>query len=318
MSGEGPVLVVDGFNLFVRNFIANPLMAEGQHVGGAIGFMKSLGALVDAHSPSECIVVWEGGGSTRRRQIYPQYKSRRKPVKLNRFHEGDIPDTVENHNWQLKFLVACLKQVPVRQLYITDCEADDIIGYLARHTLRDRKVIIVSSDHDYAQLVSDRVRIWSPTLKGLVCVEDVIKRFGVPPRNVCVARCFAGDTSDSIEGIKGVGITTLVKRFPMLAEDRDITVDDVLQAANAHPSKNRLKALKEITQNADIVKRNWKLMHLDVSNLSGNQISKLNSSFDIELPRSNKLELMRLMIRHGVKTFDVDRFILQITANIRN
>jgi 5'-3' exonuclease len=203
-------------------------------------------------------------------------------------------------------------------MYITDCEADDIIGYLARHTFRDRNVIIVSSDHDYAQLVSDRVRIWSPTLKGMVGIEDVIKRFGVPPRNVCVTRCFAGDTSDSIEGIKGVGVATLVKRFPMLAEDRDVTIEEVLQAADAHPGKNRLKALKEITQNADVVKRNWKLMHLDVSNLSGNQVSKLNSSFEIELPHSNKFELMRLMIRHGVKTFDVDRFILQITANIRN
>jgi len=315
---SGLVLIVDGFNLFVRNYIANPLMAEGQHIGGAIGFMKSLGSLIDAHAPDECVVVWEGGGSIRRRQIFPEYKSRRKPVKLNRFHEGDIPDTLENHNWQLKFLIASLKTVPIRQLYITDCEADDIIGYLAKYHFKGRNVLIASSDHDYLQLVSDTIKVWSPTLKSEVDVESVVRRYGVLPRNLCVTRAFAGDVSDAIPGVKGVGIATLVKRFPLLKEDRDVTVEEVLEAANAHPGKERLKAVKEIIENASTVKRNWRLMNLDVSNLSGNQISKLSSAFEIPLQKSNKLELMRIMIRHGVKTFDVDRFVLQVTANIRN
>lgn len=280
--------------------------------------MKSLGSLIDTHAPDECIVVWEGGGSIRRRQIFPDYKSRRKPVKLNRFHDGDIPDTVENHNWQLKFLIASLKTVPIRQIYITDCEADDIIGYLAKYQLKESNVLIVSSDHDYLQLVSDRVKVWSPTLKTEVDVESVVKRYGVQPRNLCVTRAFAGDVSDAIPGVKGVGIATLVKRFPVLKEDRDVTVEEVLAEAERHPGKNRLKAVKEIIENADTVKRNWRLMYLDVSNLSGNQISKLGTAFDVPMDKPNKMELMRIMIRHGVKTFDVNRFVLQVTANIRN
>ena len=75
-----PVMIVDGMNLFIRNFIANPLMAEGQHVGGAVGFLQSLGSLITQHRPTECVVVWEGGGSLRRRQIFPGYKGRRKPA----------------------------------------------------------------------------------------------------------------------------------------------------------------------------------------------------------------------------------------------
>jgi len=292
-------------------------MADGQQVGGVVGFMKSLGSLIESHKSSECIVVWEGGGSLRRRSIYPDYKSKRKPQKLNRFHEGDIPDSVENRNWQVNFLVACLKCIPIRQLYISDCEADDIIGYAAKYSFKDNRVVIVSSDHDYLQLVSDRITVWSPTLKSHVNTAWVKERYGVLPHNLCVARCFSGDASDAVQGLAGVGVQTLVKRFPQLADDRKIEIEEIINSAKNHPRASTLKALKSIIEGEEIVKRNWRLMHLDVSNLSGNQIGKLNSALEIERPKGNKLELMRTLIKHGIKTFDIDRFYLQVTANIQ-
>ena len=312
-----PVMLVDGMNLFIRNFIANPLMVEGQHVGGAVGFLQSLGSLFAQHRPMECIVVWEGGGSLRRRQLYPDYKSRRKPQKLNRFHEGDIPDTVENRNWQVKLLIACLKCVPVRQVYISDCEADDVIGYMAKYSHRDNDVIIVSSDHDYLQLVTGRVKIWSPTLKALVDTEWVKERYGVLPLNLCVARCFAGDSSDSLPGLEGVGIRTLVKRFPQLADDRLVDVEEIIECAKNHPQASKLKVMKSIIDGAEVAKRNWRLMNLDVSNLSGNQVGKLNSTMEMEVPHGNKMELIRTLVGRGVKTFDIDRFYLQATVNLQ-
>jgi 5'-3' exonuclease len=118
-------------------------MAEGQHIGGIVGFLQSLNLLIANHKPKECVIVWEGGGSTRRRAIYPDYKSRRRPVKLNRFHEGDIPDTVENQTWQVHVLVNAMKNLPVRQIYVSDCEADDVIGYLAKYSYKDSHVLIV-------------------------------------------------------------------------------------------------------------------------------------------------------------------------------
>lgn len=315
---EEVVILIDGLNLFIRNFTASPLMAEGNHVGGVVGFLQSLGALMWRLRPTECVVVWEGGGSLRRRAIYPEYKSRRKPVKLNRFHDGDIPDTVENRNWQVKALVACLKNLPIRQMYITDCEADDVIGYLAKHHYSDKRVKIVSSDHDYLQLVDERVTVWSPTLKDDVDVEWVKQRYGVLPRNLCVARCFSGDSSDSLPGLKGLGVKTLVKRFPFLTDERDVSIDEVIEAAKVHPAKGRVKVIQEIVENAEVVKRNWRLMHLDISNLSGTQLGKLLSSYEIDVPRPNKFGLTRTLIGCGVKTFDIDRFYLQVTANIRN
>lgn len=313
---EETVLIVDSYNLFIRNFIANPLMADGNHIGGIVGFLQSLGALMWRLRPTECVIVWEGGGSLRRRAIYPEYKSRRRPIKLNRFHDGDIPDTVENRNWQVKSLIACLKCLPIRQIYISDCEADDVIGYLAKYHYTDKRVKIVSSDHDYLQLIDDRVSVWSPTLKDDVDTEWVRSRYGVLPRNLCVARCFSGDSSDSLPGLKGLGFKTLLKRFPALAEDRDVSVEEIIENAKNHPARSKVKVIQEIVDHADVATRNWRLMHLDISNLSGSQIGKLQSSYEIELPHANKFALTRTLVKCGVKTFDIDRFYLQVTANI--
>ena len=63
-----PVLIVDGLNLFMRHFVVNPAMSEsGQHIGGFLGFLKGLWHLCDRIGPSKIIVVWESGGSPRRR-----------------------------------------------------------------------------------------------------------------------------------------------------------------------------------------------------------------------------------------------------------
>ena len=92
----------------------------------------------------------------------------RKPQKLNRFYGNDIPDTVENRNYQLAFTIELLKHTPVKQLYIDSCEADDIIGYLAKNTFRDEAVVIASSDKDYYQLINENVTQWSPGQKKFI------------------------------------------------------------------------------------------------------------------------------------------------------
>jgi DNA polymerase-1 len=290
-------------------------MADGQHVGGVIGFLKSLSLLLQAHSPKECIVVWEGGGSLRRRDIYPDYKAKRRPAKLNRFYEGDIPDTLENTNWQIKLLVNLLTNLPIRQIYISDCEADDVIGYIANYSRASDNVLIVSSDHDYLQLVSDRVNIWSPTLKSIVSIETVKEKTGILPCNFVVTRCFCGDRSDSIQGIKGLGIKTMVKRFPRLAGNEAVEFEDII--AEATLKEKESKVYSQVKNNADLARMNWKLMKLDVSNLSWNQISRLNSVIESELNDYNKFSMIRSLIKYGIKTFDVDRLYLNAVTLMR-
>jgi len=316
MQDERPVLLIDAYNMFIRNFCANPLMADGQHVGGVMGFLQSLNSLLQAHRPKECVIIWEGGGSTRRRDIYPDYKAKRRPVKLNRFYEGDIPDTLENRNWQVKLLVSLMRNLPIRQIYVSDCEADDVIGYLAKYSYSQSRVLIVSSDHDYLQLVDDRITIWSPTLRSIVTRETVKEKTGIWPHNLLVARCFCGDRSDALPGVKGLGLKTMVKRFPELAGDDPVEIDDIISTAQSMPAKSP-KVYEQVKTSADLGRMNWKLMKLDVSNLSWNQVSRVTSAVETPLPEGNKFELMRSLARAGIKTFDVDRLYLNATVNLK-
>jgi len=316
MQDERPVLLIDAYNLFIRNFCANPLMADGQHVGGVVGFLQSLNSLLSTHRPKECVIVWEGGGSTRRRDIYPDYKAKRRPVKLNRFHEGDIPDTLENRNWQVKLLIHVMRNLPVRQVYVSDCEADDVIGYLAKYSYSQSRVLIVSSDHDYLQLVDDRIMIWSPTLRAIVTRESVREKTGIWPHNLLVARCFCGDTSDALPGVKGLGLRTMVKRFPELAGDDEVHLEKIIEKASSMPDKSP-KVYAQVKTSADLGRMNWKLMKLDVSNLSWHQVTKVNGAVESPVPEGNKIELIRSLIKAGIKTFDVDRLYLNATVNLK-
>ena len=188
----------------MRHFAANPSVSEnGEHIGGSVGFLKGVQLLIDNFHPEKLYVIWEGGGSARRRSIYKGYKSGRRPVKLNRFYEADIPDTVGNRNYQINLTTKLLGLSGIPQLYVSDCEADDVIGYLSKNKLKNENLIIVSSDKDYYQLLEkNRVKIWSPGQKKILTTESVRERFGIPVENFCVARCFCGDGSDGLPGDK--------------------------------------------------------------------------------------------------------------------
>jgi len=308
-------LLVDGLNLQTRHFVANPAMSDaGHHVGGVIGFMRAIQNLSQKLQPANIVVVWEGGGSPRRRAIFPEYKSRRKPQKLNRYYENDIPNTVENRNYQIRLLIELLRHTPINQVYVSDCEADDVIGYLARHKLKDAHCVIVSSDKDFYQLLSARVTQWSPGQKRFLTPEIVQDKFGIPPHNFCLARCLIGDPSDAINGVKGAGFKTLVKRFPSLVSLENLSVDDILQENEEYLKDSKLKLYQRIAESADIIKRNWHLMYLGTANLAAVQIEKIEGAIDTFIPRRDKMGFMRSLIREGLTSFDADRFFMSINS----
>ena len=321
-SSTRPIILVDAYNLFTRHFIANPAMSiHGDHVGGTLGFLKSLATLSDHLKPSEMYVVWEGGGSTRRRAIYKGYKKQKRPQKLNRFYGDDIPDTMENRSRQVSLTIELLKTVPVRQVYVSDCEADDIIAYLAKYKFADTRCVIVSSDKDYYQLLSNRIIQWSPGQKDFVTMKDVSRKFGMFPENFLVARCFCGDGSDSLPGIKGAGFKTLLKRFPELAGQEFISVSEILKLSaerGSTKSGQKIKLFQNINENPEIPLRNWKLMHLGTINLAANQIQKVEGIVDTFENSGNKIKLMRTLMREGLSTFDADSFFMSLSSNLRS
>lgn len=303
------LLIVDGLNLFTRHFAANPAMSEnGDHVGGTVGFFNALCRLVEKCKPEGVIVVWEGGGSVKKRGLYSDYKKSSKPQNLNRYYEDDIPNTYQNRNFQIKTLIDLLSLSPVCQVYVSEAEADDAIGYLVKYTLSKKNLIIVSSDHDFYQLVSDRVIIWSPTLKNFVDTQKIIDRYDIHPNNFCLAKCVAGDPSDNIPGVKGVGYKSLSKRFQMLKEASEYNLTDLLKDAAKFSTESKVKIFPEIVQNKKLIERNLRLIRLDINNLSHEQIKKIETSIDSFEASWDNLGMHRLLKRNSIENIDLLRY----------
>ena len=314
---EKPLLLIDSLNLFTRHFIANPTISiNGEHVGGIVEFLKAIQLLSERFNPFSIFVIWEGGGSLRRRSNESTYKNSRRPQKLNRYYEDDIPSTKENRNWQIAKLIKLLNKSGIKQLYIPDCEADDVIGYLCSSLLRDKSKIIVSSDKDLYQLIDDKTKQWSPGQKKIIDSESVKEKFGVYPENFCLVRSFVGDSSDNLRGIKGAGFKSMVKRFPEINE-RNLLISDLISLAVEKSKSSNLKLYREISENREIPKRNWKLMSLGYRNLSADQILRVNSILENSKQNKNKLEFIREKNRAGINNFDIERYFLSI-RNLNN
>ena len=307
------VLVVDGMNCFYRHFVANPSMSDnGDHVGGIVGFLKGIQLLSERYTPRDIIVVWEGGGSPRRRSIDPSYKGGRRPEKLNRFYSEDIPDTVSNRNEQVSKLVNLLRLAGVRQMYVSDCEADDVIARLVNVNFKDHDCVIISTDRDFFQLINDRVAVWSPGSKKEWSSELVVENHGIHPENFCLARCFVGDSSDGIKGVPGAGFRTLAKRFPELSYEESVTIDDILTKCRELREQKALKIYDNIISREEAIKKNWKLMYLGHGNLSGNHIQKIDGVLNTESPSRNKLKFIRALAILGIRNFDYDKLFMSL------
>ena len=308
------VLIVDALNLFTRHFIAHPAIgANGEHVGGIVGFLYAIVNFSEKYKPDNVVVVWEGGGSTKKRSIYPEYKMHRRPAKLNRAYDKDMPDTVQNRNHQISVLVEVMNNLPILQMYVPDCEADDIIGYLCKYKLKDDKKVIVSSDKDFYQLLNLNTIIYSPTWKKLVTQKEVSEKFSILPENFCLAKSICGDASDNIHGVPRAGFKSLSKRFPQLKMKNDVTIDEMIETSRLAISEgSKIKLFQNILDSEDIIRRNWKLIHLDTNNLSANQINQAIDLVDTFEIKRDKLSVMRVLIREGIQTFNVDRMFLSL------
>jgi len=225
-------LLIDGLNLFFRNFSAiNTINSQGIHIGGLGGFFRSLGALIRTIEPTQVYVVFDGvDSSSNRKNIIPEYKSGRNMVRLTK-HE--LFDNLEEENdskiEQIVRIIQYLKTLPVKTVSLSRVEADDVIAYLSSTlpTHPEDRVFIVSSDKDYLQLISKKVTVYRPIEKEYYTEDTVVEKFGVTPHNFLLYKLLMGDNSDGITGIKGLGLKGLLKRFPELAE-QDMSFDDLI------------------------------------------------------------------------------------------
>lgn len=312
-SSVRPTLIIDGLNVFYRHWVANPTMdTNGEHVGGIVGFLKNLQLLCERYTPEDMIVVWEGGGSTRRRSIDSNYKNGRKPAKLNRFYD-EIPDTVQNRNSQVSQLVSLLRKAGIKQLYVPDCEADDIIAYIVSSRFRKKgeKCVIVSTDKDFYQLVSEQVNVWSPGSKKQWDISSIVSTFNIHPENFCLARCFIGDPSDGLKGAPGVGFKSLAKRFPNLSNCDSLTIDDIVTECRKLQEQSKLKLYDSIINHEDEIRKNWKLMYLGFGKLSASQVDKISFAFE-QTPTRDKLGFIRYLMNLQITNVDYDKLFMNL------
>ena len=292
------VLLVDGFNTFIRSFSVNPSLNEdGAHVGGLVGFLKSIRYTINKFKPTRCVIVFDGKNSSKPRQkIFPQYKAGRKiRSRLNRLVNwgGGPHDERESMALQLRRLVEYLECLPLTIVSIDNLEADDIMSYICNLVLKESQFTIMSADKDFYQLVDKRVKLYSPTKKILYDRETIKKEFGVYPQNVLTCRVVEGDKSDEIPGVRGIGVKTLIKEFPLLVEDRVFNTQDLLDMANSRNTR-----ISKMIQDSElIIKRNYLLMQLGDPNIKNQTKLKIGDSVREMVPKLVKYQLQTLFVK---------------------
>jgi len=305
------VLIVDGLNTFIRSFAVNPALNEdGLHIGGMVGFMRSVRYTCDILKPSRCIIVFDGkGGSKRRRKIFPEYKENRKVKRrLNRNVDwGTAPaDEQQSMRQQMGRLVEYLEQLPLTLVSVDGIEADDTMAYISQQLLPKSDCILMSTDKDFLQLIDDRVKVWSPTKKKLYNKQAVLEEFGIPSRNMLTYRILDGDKSDNINGVMGAGLKSLIKYIPPITEDEDFTAMDLLNFVNNSDSK--IKLLENIKKSSNIIKRNYLLMQLNKVDIPNHTKMKIQGAVNGKVPQLVKYRFQTMFIKDklqsNIKNFD--------------
>ncbi len=203
-GGAKELLLVDGSALLYRShfaFARNPLKnSKGEVTSAAFGYLNTLLPLLDERRPAHIAVVFDSRGPTFRHREYPEYKA----------HRPSMPEDLVTQIPKIRELLRLLGIPIVEQEGV---EADDILGTLAVEAARDgRAVWILTSDKDFYQIVSDKIRLLSPRGRGesveVIDRAGVRARFGVDPEQMVDLLALMGDAVDNVPGVPGVGEKT--------------------------------------------------------------------------------------------------------------
>ena len=258
------ILLIDGLNLFFRNFaMLNMVNPDGVHVGGLGGFFRSLGALIRQIQPTGVYVVFDGAGSSNnRKNLIPEYKSGRNLQRITNWEVFENHDEEDDAKVdQLVRIIQYLKTLPVKTVSIDKVEADDIIAYYSKTLPKNEKdqIFIVSSDKDFLQLVNKNVIVYRPIEKTFYTEDKMEEKYNMSASNFIIYKTLMGDNSDKVKGVKGLGEKKLIKLFPELFLE-ELTLDDIYNISEAKMKENVIYA--RIIQGIDDLEKNYKVMDL--------------------------------------------------------
>jgi len=272
------ILLIDGLNLFFRNFamlqMVNP---KGVHIGGLGGFFRSLGALIRQIQPHQVYVIFDGAGSSmNRKNIVPEYKSGREAQRITNWEVFEnLEEEHDSKIDQIVRIIQYLKTLPVKTISIDRVEADDIIAYLSHKALKQPgdRAFIISSDKDFLQLVSGEVVVYRPIEKKFYTSEYFREKYNMLPENFIIYKTLMGDNSDKIRGVKGLGEKKLFKLFPELTK-WEVSWEDILDICEKKFKDHIIYA--RIIQEVDQLEKNYKIMDLSNPMMDKNEKEYLN------------------------------------------
>jgi DNA polymerase I len=291
------ILVVDAMNTLIRSFsLLKAMNPSGAHVGGLVGFLRSLGYVTRIFDPTRVIIVWDGkGGSANRKNIDPNYKAQRATSRIT--HWG-LYDTKEEETealiGQLYRTQDYLDCLPVHQLVMDKLEADDIMAWIAKKASYSsvKKCTIVSSDKDFLQLVDDTIEVYAPVKKKTFTKDNIFEELKVLPENYNIVKALLGDNSDNLQGVKGLGIKTVVSEFPKLLTEKT-NLDYIFKVAEEKLEGKKVFA--KIIHNWDRVETNFELMDLHITSLDEKEKQYVNEVLNSDLPSLQTGAFLRLL-----------------------
>lgn len=191
------VFLIDGHSLIYRSFYAfirNPLRnSKGENTSAVFGFVNTLKKLLEKHNPEYVAIAYDTGGETFRHRKFKEYKITR-------------PETPDELKPQIPIIKAIAQAYGLNSFEVEGYEADDILASLAKMlSQKGFKVYLVSSDKDLLQLVSEKILVYDPWKEIIYDATKVKERFGVGPEKVTDILALAGDTTDNIPGVPGIG-----------------------------------------------------------------------------------------------------------------
>jgi DNA polymerase-1 len=236
--------LIDGSGYIFRAFFALPPMTrtDGTPVNAVFGFTKMVMKLIADSEADGVAVIFDAGRRTFRNDIYPDYKAHR-------------PEPPEELVPQFSLIREATKAYNLPAVEIAGYEADDIIAtYAAMAQARGIEVTIVSSDKDLMQLVGDGVGMLDPMKGRPIGHDEVVEKFGVEPDKVAEVQALAGDSTDNIPGVPGIGIKTAAQ----LIEEYGDLETLLARAAEIKQPKRREKLI----ENAEMARLSKKLVTL--------------------------------------------------------
>ena len=235
--------LIDGSGYIFRAYYALPPLSrksDGLPTGAVSGFCSMLFKLLEdsrsddsIHKPTHFAVIFDSARKNFRNEIYSEYKANR----------SEAPDDLVP---QFEYIRKSVKAFNLPSIELLNYEANDLIATYAKQiTNAGAKVTVISSDKDLMQLVSDKIRLYDPMKSRVIGEKEVLEKFGVKPSQVVDVQSLAGDSSDNVPGVPGIGVKTaaeLINKYKNL--------DTLLKKASEIPQNKRRETLIENKEKA--------------------------------------------------------------------